>query len=197
MTCPKIFKGCLVVLFLLFLFLSFASCTYYKLVAANEEITIGPSFKVHSPVKWSKAKEYGVETWTIDGAQLQRLMFFTGVETGKPLFVTQGKEAKNFPTFDQSMTSVEIMELVEATLVRMNVHDIEIEDLRPVPFCGQEGFQFELHYKIQSGLKYGGFFIGAKKDDKLWAVLYIGTDLYHYKKDLKHVEKIVSSAIIL
>ena len=197
MTCPKRFKGCLIILFLLFLVLSFASCAYYKLVAANEEITVGSSLRVKSPIKWSESKVYGVETWTIDGPQLQRLMFFTGVETGKPLFETQGKEAKTFPVFDHSMTSVEIMELVETSLARMNVHDIKIEDLRPVSFCGQDGFRFELHYKVQSGLKYNGFFIGTKKDDKLWAVIFFGTDLYHYKKDLKHAEEIVSSAVIL
>lgn len=197
MTFLREFKGCLIVLFLFFLMLSFGGCAHYTLVDVNEEIAVGSSFKVHSPVKWSKAKVYGVETWTIDGPQLQRLMFFTGVETGKPLFVVQGKKAKNFPAFDHSMTSVEIMELVEATFARINVHDIEMKDLRPVLFCGQDGFRFELHYKIQSGLKYRGFFVGTKKDDKLWAIIYLGTDLYHYKKALKHVEEIVSSAAFL
>jgi hypothetical protein len=183
-------------LFILFLFIAVSGCVSYSLVRAGKDIEIGRVFKVESPINWSKLKESGIEIWTIDGPQLQRLYFFKGVEDGKPLIKMTGDKYKDMPFYKSSMTPLEVRELFEATLSRSGASRIEIQDLRPQKFASLEGFRFEFSYLTQNGLKYDGFVTGTQKGNKLLAIMYVGTALYHYGKHLEDVEKIVSSVVI-
>ena len=183
--------------FAILLLVAIIGCMHYALVKANKEIEVGGIFKVENPINWSKSETNGVETWTIDGPQLQRLMFFKGVEDGKPLLKMKGKDEKNIPSYKSSMTPIEIMELIEATLARGGGHQIETKDLRPERLGGLDGFRFEFNYITESGLKYNGTVIGAQKDGRLSAIMYIGTSIYYYEKHLENVETIFSSVEFL
>lgn len=180
----------------LFFIIFFCGCVSYSLVTKGKNIDVGSVYKVESPITWSSLKESGIETWTVDGPQLQRLVFFKGVEAGKPLIKMSGDKYKNMPVYKNSMTPLEITELFEATLSRLGLTQIETKDLRPDKFASLEGFRFEFSYLTENGLKYDGFVIGAQQGSRLLAIMYIGTELYHYGKYLEDVEKIVSSVEI-
>jgi len=187
-------------LFAILLFLGIVGCMHYSLVRSDREIQVGTIFKVTSPINWSKSKfsaVFGaVETWTIDGPRLQRLLFFKGVEDGAILFqILEYK--KSVPIYRSSMTPLEIMELIKSTLARSGGYNVVTKDLRPYKLGALDGFRFEFSYTIQNGLKYNGFVVGAKKEDRLLAIMYVGTALYHYEKHVDDAERIVSSVVIL
>jgi hypothetical protein len=170
---------------------------HYSLVRADSQIQVGTAFKVKTLINWSKSEVSGVETWTVDGPHLQRLIFFKGVEAGKPLLEIKKGNEENVPMYTGSMTSIEIMELIEATLARSGGHSIATKDLRPEKFGGLSGFRFDFSYMTESGLKYNGFFVGAQKNDRLLGIMYLGTALHHYNKHIDDVEGIISSVEIL
>ncbi|MBW2005207.1 MAG: hypothetical protein JRI72_11490 [Deltaproteobacteria bacterium] len=190
-------RGYLKRLFAILLFLCIAGCNLYSLVRSDREIQVGTIFKVTSPINWSKWKFGAVETWTIDGPRLQRLMFFKGVEDGQSLFQIIGGNEKSVPIYKSSMTPLEIMELIESSLARTGGYNVVTKDLRPYKLGGLDGFRFEFSYTIRNGLKYNGFVVGAKKHNRLLAIMYVGTALYHYEKHIDDAEKIVSSVVIL
>lgn len=181
-----------VIVVLSFVFLT-TGCAHYQLVPANNATPIDNSIQVETPIAWSKSKILGVETWTVDGFRLQRLMFFAGIKNGEPLFDIPSQQKKKLPVFDQSMGSFEISELVEATLSRLDSHAITIAKLRPQSFGGVDGFRFEIGFASESGLKYKGFFAGCLREKRLFGIMYIGTQLYYYQKYENDVEKLLST----
>lgn len=173
----------------------FIGCTKYKLIDANKRVQLGREFTVNSSIVWNKVEMNGVETWTIDGPNLQRIMFFQGIEHGEPLLNI--KQEKNIPQYKSSMTSFEIKELFVATLNRSGAHKIITKDFRPQKFGNLDGFRFEFTYTTKNGLKYNGFVVGAQKDKALLAIMYTGAALHYYKKHLDDANNIVSSVVVL
>ena len=173
------------------------SCAQFTLINANKDIPVGRSIIVNSPVVWSKGITLGVETWTIDGPNLQRLMFFNGITEGKPLFkVNMGKD-QALPVFKSTMNVLEIVEFIEASLKRIGSHNVTTKALRPENFDKREGFRFELSFTTESGLNYNGIFKGAIHNHVLVAIMYVGTEMYYFGKNLDDVEKIIASARIM
>jgi hypothetical protein len=174
-----------------------AGCMRYSMVNKGNQIKVGSAFTVETPVDWSRSKEGATETWTIDGPQLQRLVFFTGIDDGKPLFPTAwGSQTDEMPLYGSGMNALEIQEFIEASLVRNGAHRMAVRDLRPARLGNLEGFRFEFSYYAESGLKYEGFVVGANQQTRLLAILYVGTALHHYGKHLSDAEKVVSSVIV-
>lgn len=172
-------------------------CAHYSLVGTDSEIRIGSTFEVTSQINWNKTEINGLETWTIDGPQLQSLMFIRGLEHGKPLFKITGQKEEEMPLYKSFMTPLEIVEFIEASFARIGALSIETGGLRPVRFGSLDGFRFEIHYVHESGLKYDGFVVGAPKDEKLLGMIYIGTALYHYEKHLNDAQNVVDSVEVI
>lgn len=172
-------------------------CAQYTLVENGKKIQVGDAFMLDTSINWSKHEAGDVETWTVDGPQLQRLVFFKGIPEGKPLVTVHEGKGESAPVFHASMNSIEMMELVIATLARTGAHDVKVSDLRPHKLGVLEGFRFEFRYVTQQGLKYEGFVAGAQKNQKLFALMYIGTTLYHYEKHHQEVEKMLASLTVL
>lgn len=174
-----------------------AGCMRYSMVARGSQVKVGSVFTVETTVDWSRSKEGASETWTIDGPQLQRLVFFTGIDDGKPLFPTAwGSKADEMPLYGSGMNALEIQEFIETSLVRNGAHQMVVRDLRPARLGNLEGFRFEFSYFTESGLKYDGFVVGAEQRARLLAIMYVGTALHHYGKHLRDAERVVSSVIV-
>lgn len=173
-----------------------AACAPYSMVKSGQEVQVGKAFAVTTPVNWSKSGNGTVETWTIDGPQLQRLIFFKGVEDGRPLFSGHGSAEKDMPVFKSVMNSLEIKEFIEASLTRSGAHQMLTKDLRPAKMGHLDGFRFEFSFLVESGLKYDGFVVGAKQQDRLLAIMYVGTALHHYGKHLDDAEKVIASVVV-
>ncbi len=174
-----------------------AGCANYTLVKAGKAVPVGNAFLVDTDINWSKWEGDESETWTVDGPQLQRLMFYRGIQDGKPLFTAQGQDVATLPLYRASMTPLEIQELYVATLAKSGGHQITTADLRPHKFGALDGFRFEFTFLTKDGLKYSGFVVGAQRYGTLLALVYTGTSLYHFQKHLQDVENILSSLKIL
>jgi hypothetical protein len=166
-------------------------------VESGKGIRVGDSFLVETSIDWSRQEIGDIEGWTVDGAQLQRLVFIQGIPDGKPLMGSAQEKAGGAPPFHSSMTSMEIMDLFLATLARTGAYDLKAGDLRPCRLGGLEGFRFEFHYTNRQGLKYKGFITGAQKDRRLFAVMYVGTALHHFERHHQEIERILASLVIL
>jgi len=176
-----------------------SGCAYYSLVETGKQVQVGQGLAVESDIAWNKATWRGAVTWTVDGPSLQQLIFLTGIDDGKPLFTParQGQNSEKMPKFRSGMTSLEIVDLLEATLVRENVHQFEKQNIQPVTFGGRDGFRFDFSYVSSGGLNYNGIATGAVKDDKLYLIMYLGTSMHYYEKYVEQVEQIINSVEFL
>lgn len=190
-TLAKVLAGLLLLCF------AVAGCMRYSMVKSDQSVRVGSTFTVETPINWSKSKQGVVETWTVDGPNLQRLIFFTGIAEDQPLFpAAWGSKKQDLPTYKSIMNSLEIEEFIETSLARNGAYQITTRDLRPAMLDNLKGFRFEFSYLVESGLKYDGFVVGAKQEDKLLAIMYVGTALHHYGKHLNDAEKIIASAVV-
>jgi hypothetical protein len=169
-------------------------CAHYSLVDSREKFLVGKGILVKTNIAWNVAKENGLIIWTIDGPGLQKLLFFTGIKDGKPLFKPKpGQDSEKVPMFRNTMTSLEIVDLIEASLSRQNVHQFEKKNLQPKNIGGEEGFQFDFSYFSEQGLEYEGLAAGTIKNNQLYLFLYTGVALHYFEKYISEVDYILQS----
>jgi hypothetical protein len=173
-----------------------AACAKFSLVGPGR-LEMADAYTVDSPVAWNETSEGKVQIWTVDGPQLQRLTFVNGLEDGDPLFETKGDSAENMPRYNSAMTPLEIKELIEAGLRVSGANQLETSDFRPQAFGSIPGYRFEFSYALESGLENEGTALAAKKDGKLYLILYTGTRFYYYGKHKDDVERLIDSIRIL
>jgi hypothetical protein len=173
-------------------------CAHYSLVESTNDVEVGSGFMVDPVISWSRAKKEGIIIWTVDGPTLQQMLFFPGIEDGQPLFKPASEqEAAKMPLFRASMSFLEIMDLLEASFARQDLHQVKKENLQPVTFGGQEGFRFDFSYYSKAGLEYKGFAEGAVKDNKLYLIIYEGASLHYYGKYASTADKVIQSAKLM
>ncbi len=165
--------------------------------AGPGRVEIAGAYTVDSPIAWNRSSEGKSEMWTVDGYELQRLTFVNGLEDGDPIFGRKGDNAGNMPRYGSAMPPLEIKELIEAGLRVSGVHQLETYDFRPEKFGAIPGYRFEFSYALESGLENEGTLIGAKKDGKLYLIIYTGTRFYYYGKHKDDVERLIDSIQIL
>ena len=173
-----------------------AACARFGVVGPGR-VEIAGAYTVDTPVAWEKSSEGKSEMWTVDGLDLQRLTFVNGLEDGDPVFETKGDNADKMPRYDTAMTPLEIKELIEGGLRASGAHQLETYDFRSEMFGSLPGYRFDFSYALESGLENEGMVIGAKKDGKLYLIIYTGTRFYYYGKHKHDVERLISSIRIL
>jgi hypothetical protein len=175
-----------------------AGCGTYQLVESGHRVTVGECFRVDPGIPWSMTKEGGVIVWTVDGQALERLIFFPGIKDGAPL-IGRNRSAgtPQMPTYKDSMTLLEVADLLEATMARLNYHQFEKQNLRPATIGGLDGFRVDFSFVSEQGLEYRGFAEGATKDHKLYLVMYMGTALHYYNRYEPIADQIITGMEIL
>ena len=173
-----------------------AACAQFSLVGPGR-VKMAGVYVVDTPVAWNRSSEGKSELWTVDGFQLQKLTFVNGLDDGDPLFGTKGDSAENMPSYDIAMTPLEVKELIETGLRVTGVHQLETYNFRPEMFGSIPGYRFEFSYALESGLENEGTVVGAKKDGRLYLIIYTGTRFYYYGKHKDDVERLIDSIRIL
>jgi hypothetical protein len=176
------------------LILLITGCTYYSLIPRGK-IEIGGVYTIRSEIPWSKASQGNTEIWTVDGPGLQELRFVNGLSDGDLLFknATQG----DLPEYKSDMSFLEIKEFIETSATAVGVVGITSRNFRPFKFGLLDGFRAEFSYTLKDGLFREGFAVGAKKENKLYLIIYSGTRLHYYPKNLEDAEFILRSIQIL
>ena len=180
-----------------------SACAPFALVPPQQRVTVKDALSVEPDIAWNKINTQDItgrnqtETWTADGPLLNTLTFFAGIEDGRPLFVQTAEQEKNnkLPEFRKTMTSTEIMELVEATHAkRARAALIKTRNLRPEKFAGKDGFRFEMTYVGKDEVDRDVTVVGAVHNDRLYLIEYQGTHVYHYELRRAQAERIMQNA---
>lgn len=190
------------VIILLLLAASLGGCvTPYSLVSPGRQ-TVGDVISVDPGIKWNKVGLSGyqghIEVWTIDGPQLNTLLFFTGVPDGEPLFTRRApnpEQQEKPPVFRSTMNPLEIQELLEATVARYFQTTIaEGRDLRPETIADGRGFRFETRLVGRDEVERLGIFVGTIRNKKLYGAWFQGTRLYYFERYRPEFDRLVKSA---
>ena len=171
-----------------------AGCATYTLVQRGERVSLGGAFDLDPQRAWSRLSTGKIETWTVDGTLLHSVSLYKGIEDGAPIVTPQPSlTAKDLPRFEKEMTSIEIRELIEATIAK--VHNVTIRplDTRSWSFGGTDGFRFEFRYRSKEGLNMRTSAVGTILEDKLYLIGFTGADLHYYDTYLKDVEAMIAS----
>ncbi len=175
-----------------------SSCAKYQLVASGHRVTVGGCFRVDPEIAWSMTKEEGVFIWTVDGPGLEQLIFFPGVKDGTPLIDRKKRgDSPQMPLYKSSMTLLEVVDLLEETMARLDFQQFEKQNLRPETIGGLDGFRVDFSFVSKQGLNYRGMAIGAGKDRNLYLVLYMGTALHYFDKYEMLVDRLIKNMEIL
>ena len=168
-----------------------SGCARYSLVKPGQH-SLGKAFSIDSHISWNALKNTDkLDIWTVDGTSLQALSFVKGLEEGDQLLAL--KDKKKGPLFKKDMTAVGVMDFVVASFAAVGMKEIEAENLRPSLFGGKDGFRFEMTYISKDGLQRRGLFSGAVIKEKLYMILYVGTQEHYFKKHEKDAEKILTT----
>ncbi|HXZ92069.1 MAG TPA: hypothetical protein VEG36_04235 [Burkholderiales bacterium] len=176
----------------------------YALVEPKRQ-TVGGAISVEPSLKWNKLGSSNakgrIEIWTLDGPELNTLVFFTGVPDGEPLFERASADASRAekpPVFRSSMNPLEIQELLEATVRRFFQTTLaEERNLRPQPVAEGRGFRFDTSMTGQDGVERSGVFAGAIRGGKLYGAWFQGAKLHYFERYLPEFDHIVASARLL
>lgn len=162
-----------------------------QLVEPKNRIIINKQYSVDPAVSWTSYSTASDVIWTVDGPNLQSLVFVDAVADGHRLFA--GRQKKNMPKYRKGMTPIEIKDVFVSTLGRYNYHQLKVRKMRPTMVDGVRGFRFEFSGTTKGGLNKQGFVVGAVRNDKLYLVYYWGAELHYYDKHRRDAERIVAS----
>ena len=198
-------KKLFVYLFLLIL----SGCNYWA-IQQEGEFKIS-NISVNTPVKWNTLKQGNLTTWTLDGAYLGSIHFFSDVKDGSELVygaqypkcpgeasqMDADKKPKKW-IYKKTMTEIEVVDLFGVTYKnRLCWPEFSYSDLKKEKFGSADGFAFKFNVTGSDGLRHKGMAKGVVSEGKLNIIVYRGTELYHYKKYLDLVNQIFSSTQII
>ncbi|MEE8562677.1 MAG: hypothetical protein V3S92_03565 [Alphaproteobacteria bacterium] len=177
-------------------------CVGYTLVKGGQKLELGQGLSVKPPRDWNRRTEGKHEIWTLDGPGLQYILFVKGIEDGGRIFPGPARrllapKKDTFPNFRKGMSLLEVGELFEASLARRGAQKIAIAGFAPAKFGGKDGFRFTFTYRTTAGLNMRGITAGALLGDKLFMVIYNGTELFFFDRSKGDFEKILASLTII
>lgn len=171
----------------------------HKLREQSMAVTIADSpLTVTPPRDWNRLDgNFGkhVETWTLDGGQLNDLTFFAGIEPGKPLVRERSKKREPLPRFSASTLLVELPELFEATYrSAKDLADFRVTDVQPTRFLEREGVVFRYEYVDRDDLTRKGEAQAAIIAGRLYMISFDAPRLHYFERNVEDYRRIVRSA---
>ena len=192
-------------IFIISFFLILISCQSDKTYILVEpgKVEINKIYSVNTNMKWSQfqEREYNFLFWTVDGYTLQRIVFFKPLEDGQSLFDYDSlftKENEKRPTFNSKMNKFEIKEFFENCIIwSREFTSFETTDIKNYKIGETEGVSFDIKAQNELGLNYKGFAVVGIKNNKLYSIYFIATEMEFYDRYKKEAKKIISSVKIL
>lgn len=186
--------------FLVVLSLALAACARYALVASGST-TVGGVLSVQPSLEWNRVAYAGQadigasDVWTIDGENLQSLIFMLNIKGGEPLLKPPGEQRKKLPTFSASMTLDEVAALFEATATQTTKSSVfEFRSITPGTVFGKPGLWMEFSYVDAGSVDRSGLAVAVIDDGLLHVISYQGTRLYHFERYRPEVERLIETA---
>jgi len=138
-----------------------------------------------------------VEDWTLNGPLLDGIMFVSGLKSGQAFVYQRRSTDQQVPAFRADMTPPEITAMIESLFrVRGGTLDFRTLGIKPRPFLGTNGFQFDYEHLDGDELWRKGRAVGTVINGRLYLILYDAARSHYYEAALPDFEAIVSSAAL-
>jgi|TARA_Y100001001_G_C8005217_1_gene307772 hypothetical protein len=159
---------------------------------ANSDVTVTPSRD------WNRLRgRIGkrVETWTLDGEQLNDVTFFGGIDAGDPLVRERSKKHDPLPKFTNSTLLVEVPELLEGTYrTYKDLAAFQLLNVEPGPFLGSAGVRFTYEFTDQDQLTRKGEARATIIEGKLYMLTFDAPRLHYFDQTIADFRALADSA---
>ena len=176
---------------------------YYSLVRVRAVQVGDGSMSVTAPRPWNRTRRSiftfedvrQVEDWTLNGPLLDSISFITGLRNNREIIRQRRTEDRQVPRFRSDMSAPEITAMLE-TFFRVQAGSVDFRtlSLRPRPFLGANGFQWDYEHLDSDELWRKGRAVGAVIDGKLYLILLDAARSHYYATTVGDFEAIVASA---
>ena len=175
---------------------------YYALVGVRNVNVGDGSMTVVPPRPWNRTRKLflfddvqWVEDWTLNGPYLDGMSFVAGLPSGRYLVRQRRTEDQQVPKFRSDMTAPEIQSMLETLYrVRGGAVDFRTLSLKPRPFLGANGFQFDFEHLDGDELWRKGRAVGAVVNGELYLILFDAARSHYYNAAIGDFEAIAASA---
>ena len=170
-----------------------------SLIAAGPRADIaGSKLSAKPDGEWnrlSRTDGKNVEIWTRDGDALNKVTFFGGIPSGKPLVREADKKRQPLPKLSANMLIIDIPALLESTYRSLGVvNQMSIDNQEPATLGRQKAIRFT--YRFTRGddeVRRKGEGVGTLLDGKLYLVTYEAPELYFFDKDVEKYRQLAAS----
>ncbi len=174
----------------------------HKLREQGVAVTIADSPLTVTPARdWNRLDGHigkHVESWTLDGGQLNDVTFYAGIEPGKPLLRERSKKREPLPKFSAATLLVELPELLETTYRSYKqIADFRVVNVQPARFLGQDGVLFTYEYVDQDELTRQGEANAAIIGGRLYMVSFDAPRLHYFARGVEDFRRLVETARLL
>ncbi|MCW1403821.1 hypothetical protein OKA06_16455 [Novosphingobium sp. MW5] len=142
--------------------------------------------------KLSRTDGPGVETWTRDGDNLNKVSFFGGIAPGLPIYKERNKKEAPLPKIAGNMLLPDIPTLLESTYrsqYQVNRMNIDSQDLATIN--GKQAIRFTYSYmRGEDEVERKGEAVATIINKKLYMVTYEAPAIYFFGKDLEDFRRI-------
>ena len=174
----------------------------YSLVRPRSTLVGDGSVAVTPPREWNRVSTTwaiddirAVEDWTLNGIYLDSMSFVTGLKGGRYIIRQSRREAQQVPKFRSDMTAPEIAAMLESFYrVKAGTVDFRTTSLKPRPFLGYNGFQWDFDHLDQDEVWRRGRVVGAVIGGRLYLILFDATRMHYFGNAIGDFEAVVNSA---
>ncbi len=180
--------------------LTLAACASYGLVPANQPAVAARHLRVTPPDAWNRLPR-GLdqlsqeENWTKNGAVLDSISFFGGLQSGAALVRQRRKEDRQVPVFRAGMSPPELTAMVESYYrVRGGVVQFTPTEVAPVGFLDTTGVAMDFDYLTPDDVRRKGRAVMAEVGGKLYLMTLDGTRSHYFDAARPDFDAMVANA---
>ena len=136
-----------------------------------------------------------VETWTLDGEQLNDVTFYAGIEPGKPLLKEHNRKREPLPMFRAETLLIEVPDLLGNTYrAYKHIAQFTVTGSEPTQFLGTAGILFHYDYVDGDELPRRGEARAALVGGKLYMITFDAPRLGFFDRNVGDVRALVATA---
>lgn len=173
----------------------------HKLHMRGQPIAVAESSLTVTPSRdWNQLRTRigkKTETWTLDGAVLNDVTFFGGIEPGNPLVRERNKKREPLPKFTRTTLLAEVPELLERTY-RAYKHSgsFQVTAVEPIRFLENDAVLFSFEFADEDQLTRRGEARAAIINGKLYMMTFEAPRLNYFGKLIADFRQLADSATL-
>lgn len=147
--------------------------------------------RLSTALPWQRQRGIGMEQWTLDGVDRNRLLVVPNLRPGEPLFRDAGRTG---PRHRPGLRPDEQRDAIVSALDAAGWLDVRADGPRRHDFGGVPGWHSELSLASAAGARYRGSVAFVERDGRLTLLLWFATAGSHFPRDTEAVEAMLASA---